>query len=278
MKPAPFDYVRVESVASCIRELGEAGGEGKIIAGGQSLVPVLAMRLSRPSVLVDIGRIPGLARIDRHDGLLEVGAMARHADLLDQRESPLLAEAARWIGHAAIRSRGTIGGSLAHADPAAEWPVVATALGATVSIAGPSGRRGVGASDFFLGPLEPDLAPDEIVVSVTLPVPERWGFAEFSRRHGDFGLVTVVTTLVQGRWRVVIGGVAGVPAVAEEAGAILSDSTGANAVVEAARAAAASVAPSGDVHGSTEYRRAMVEVFASRAIAQAVAPYPAGVS
>lgn len=278
MKSAPFDYMRVDSVASCIRALGEAGGDGKIIAGGQSLVPVLAMRLSRPSVLVDIGMIPGLAHLERRDDVLEVGAMTRHVNLLEQGESPLLAEAARWIGHPAIRSRGTIGGSLAHADPAAEWPVVATALGATLTIAGPDGRREVAASDFFLGPLEPDLSTDEIVVSVTLPVPERWGFAECSRRHGDFGLVTAVTVLVQGQWRVVIGGVAGVPAVAEEAGLILSTSTSPDAVAEAARAAAASVSPSGDLHGSTEYRRAMVEVYAARAIAQAMSPHAVGVS
>lgn len=278
MKPAPFDYVRAESVASCVRTLGDAAGDGKIIAGGQSLTPVLAMRLSRPTVLVDINRIPGLGTMTSSAGVLSLGALVRHTELVEQSHSPLMAEAGRWIGHTAIRSRGTIGGSIAHSDPAAEWPVVAAALEATVRIAGPGGSRTCAAADFFLGPLEPNLASEEVLVGVDLPIPETWGFAELSRRHGDFGLVTVVTALVDGAWRVAIGGIAGVPLRAPEAEAVLAHSTAPDAVREAARAAANAVSPGDDLHASKEYRRAMVEEYTLRSITQAVSTTMAGVN
>ena len=146
MKPAPFDYVRADSVEHAVTRLAEAngGGEGKIIAGGQSLMPLLALRLAQPSVLIDINRIRGLAEISPlPGGGLRIGALTRHRRLAAQREHPLLAEAARWVGHAAIRTRGTLGGSLAHADPAAELPVVAAAAGA-VALVGRPGRPAQG--------------------------------------------------------------------------------------------------------------------------------------
>lgn len=270
MKAAPFDYVRADSVASCVRALQEADGDGKIIAGGQSLAPVLAMRLARPSLLVDINRIPGIARIERRDDVLRMGALVRHADLLDQQHSPLLASAAKWIGHPAIRSRGTLGGSISHADPSAEWPVVAAALEATLTIHGPSGSRQTNAGDFFVGPLEPDLQTDEVLTGIDMPIPETWGFAELSRRHGDFGLVMAVTALVHGSWRVAIGGIAGVPLRVPEAEALLDDSTAPAAVRAAAQAAAAAVSPGDDLHASSQYRRAMVEEYTHRSITQAV--------
>ncbi len=148
MKPAPFDYVRADSVEHAVAQLAEANddGEGKVIAGGQSLMPLLALRLAQPSVLVDINRVPGLDGIcTRPGGGLRIGALTRHRALAAQGKHPLLAEAARWVGHAAIRTRGTLGGSLAHADPAAELPVVAAASGAVALVTGPGGQaRGPG--------------------------------------------------------------------------------------------------------------------------------------
>lgn len=280
MKAAPFDYTRVDSVRSCIRALDEAGGDAKIIAGGQSLAPVLAMRLARPSLVVDINRIPGLASITRTgDDTMSLGALVRHSDLVEQQVSPLLAEAARWIGHAAIRSRGTTGGSIAHADPAAELPVVASALEATVVVAGPNAQREVPSGDFFEGPLESALTENEMIVRVDLPIPETWGFAELSRRHGDFGLVTVVTALVRGEWRVSVGGVAGVPHRPEECEAVLNGGPpDERRAREAARAAAAGIQVASDLHASAAYRKAMVQEFAFRSITQALEHAMAGVS
>ena len=245
MKPAPFDYLRATSVREAVQALADAAGDGKIIAGGQSLVPVLALRMARPKVLVDINRIPGLSTIVPVDGALRIGALVRHARLVEQTAHPMLAEAARWIGHTAIRSRGTCGGSISHADPAAELPVVAAALGATVHIASLHGTRTSSAADFCTGPLETTLADDEVVTAVDMPLPQRWGFAEFSRRHGDFGLVTV--------------------AAAEEAEQLLDAGAPPH---EVAAAAAAAASPSSDIHASAEYRRAMTEEFVLRALGQ----------
>jgi carbon-monoxide dehydrogenase medium subunit len=193
-----FDYVRPASVDEAVKVLVDAGGEGKLLAGGQSLVPVLALRMARPSVLVDVNRIPGLAGIrpegDGAEAAVRVGALTRHAALTRQPHHPLLAEAARWIGHTAIRTRGTTGGSIAHADPSAELPVVAVGTGATVTVAGPAGVRTVPAEDLFAGALMTSLADDEVIVDVRFPVPTRWGFAEFARRHGDFALAGLVAT------------------------------------------------------------------------------------
>ncbi|MDI9978862.1 xanthine dehydrogenase family protein subunit M [Rhodococcus sp. IEGM 1307] len=272
MKAAPFDYSRPSSVKAAIATLESADGDGKVIAGGQSLVPVLAMRLGRPSILVDINRIPGLDSIDKVAGdTIRVGALVRHADLLEQKHIPLLSEAAKWIGHSAIRTRGTTGGSIAHADPSAELPVVATALGATIGVEGPAGKRIVSADDLFVGPLETSLAESEIVTSVSYPVPERWGFAEFSRRHGDFGLVTVSVAVVGGLVRIAIGGVGAVPIRPLEAESILNGSPVTDArIAEAARAAAGDINVVSDLHASAEYRVAMTEQFTLRALTQAI--------
>ena len=190
MKCAPFEYVRAGSVEEAVATLGQAGDEGKVLAGGQSLVPVLALRLARPSVLVDVNRVPGLDGLTPDGEAVRVGALVRHAALAMQPHHPLLAEAARWIGHAAIRTRGTFGGSLAHADPSAELPVVAVATGATVHLSGRQGSRSLDAEDLFDGALVTTLADDELITAADVPVPDRWGFAEFARRHGDFALVT----------------------------------------------------------------------------------------
>lgn len=263
MKPAPFDYVAATSTLEAVQYLGEAeDGTAKVIAGGQSLIPLLALRLSRPSLLVDINRIPGLATIERLSGTsLRIGALVNHRMLCEQTSSPLLREAASWIGHTAIRSRGTLGGSLAHSDPAAELPIVAVALEMQIEIMSPSISRTMHAEDLFVGTLENSLADDEIIVAVEAPLPERWGFAEYARRHGDFGLVTVVAAEVHGMIRIAIGGVGNKPLRALESEALVNDSSSLNGrlIVRAARAAASAVSPNGDFHGSAKYRVGLVE-------------------
>jgi carbon-monoxide dehydrogenase medium subunit len=251
-------------------DLSSPGGDAKVLAGGQSLVPVLAMRLGRPSVLVDINRIAGLDGIDELDEqTVRVGALVRHCALVDQDLLPLLAEAARRIGHTAIRTRGTAGGSIAHADPAAELPVVAVALEARIHVVGVQGRRTISANDFFVGPLETSLAEDEIVLAIDFPRPERWGFAEFARRHGDFGLVTVVAAQVAGTVRLAVGGVGAVPLRARGAEEVLaSGGFTKESINTAARAAARAVTASADLHASADYRAAMTEEFTRRAVLQ----------
>lgn len=273
MKPAPFEYMRAASVADAVGALTAAGGEAKILAGGQSLVPLLALRMARPAMLVDINRVPGLAGFsDTGRASVRVGALVRHSALARQESHPLLAEAARWIGHPAIRSRGTVGGSLAHADPAAELPVVAVALDAVAHVTGPAGGRAVTAAGLFTGALQNSLADDEIITAVDMPVPDRWGFAEFSRRRGDFGLVTVAVADLGGHLRIAVGGVAGVPQRPEEAEALLAEGPlTANRAERAAAAAAAGVNPPGDIHATAGYRRALVAELARRALGQAMA-------
>ncbi|MDT2004244.1 xanthine dehydrogenase family protein subunit M [Rhodococcus opacus] len=272
MKAAPFDYCRPASIAEAVRALESADGDGKVIAGGQSLVPVLAMRLGRPAILVDINRVPGLDTIEKiDDTTVRVGALVRHSMLIDQTHLPLLSEAAKWIGHSAIRTRGTTGGSIAHADPSAELPVVATALGALVHVHGPGGTRTVGADELFVGPLETSLDENEIVTAVDFRIPDRAGFAEFARRHGDFGLVTVAVAEVRGAVRISIGGVGAIPIRPHAAEEILADGpTTDTKIAEAARLAATAITAASDLHASADYRVAMTEEFTLRALNQAI--------
>ena len=267
MKCPPFSYHRATDVADAVAALAAADGEGKILAGGQSLVPVLALRMARPDVLVDVNRVPGLADLALRDGVLHAGALVRHSALAAQEAHPLAAEAAGWIGHTAIRSRGTLGGSLAHADPAAELPAVLRACGGAVHVAGPGGTRRVDADGLFVGALQSDLAEDEMIVGVELPVPDAWGFAEFARRHGDFAVVSVVAARFGARLRVVVGGVAGTPYLVD-AGALLDvdDAVGRARVDALADAAADDVDPVSDLHGSAGYRRALTRELTRRAL------------
>ncbi len=273
MKPAPFDYVRADSVEHAVTRLAEAngGGEGKIIAGGQSLMPLLALRLAQPSVLIDINRIRGLAEISPlPGGGLRIGALTRHRRLAAQREHPLLAEAARWVGHAAIRTRGTLGGSLAHADPAAELPVVAAAAGAVALVAGPGGQRRVAAAELFSGALQTCLDDDELIEAVEFPAMSRWGFAEFARRHGDFGLVIIAVAEVGGSLRLALGGVAATPVRPVTAEAILAAGPlDTDRINQAAAAAAGEIEPASDIHATAGYRRQLTRVLVARALAQA---------
>jgi len=273
VKPAPFDYVRAGRVEDAVAALAAANedGEGKVIAGGQSLMPLLALRLAQPSVLVDINRVAGLdAMGPRPGGGLRIGALTRHRALAAQRQHPLLAEAARWVGHAAIRTRGTLGGSLAHADPAAELPVVAVASGGVRTVAGPAGRREIPATGLFTGALQTSLEDDELIEAVEFPALGRWGFAEFARRHGDFGLVVVAAAEIDGRLRLALGGVAATPVRPAAAEALLAGGPLSPArIAEAAEAAAGEIEPAGDIHATAGYRRQLTRVLVTRALSQA---------
>ncbi|HEY3062525.1 MAG TPA: FAD binding domain-containing protein, partial [Chloroflexota bacterium] len=223
MKPPPFEYVAPRTLDEAVHELAESDGEAKILAGGQSLIPLLNFRLARPTRLVDLNRIPSLAYVTPRNRGLAIGAMTRDAaverDARVAETTPLLAEAIRWVGHAAIRSRGTVGGNLAHADPAAELPAVAVCLEATLTVVGPRGTRTVKAEDFFLGYLTTVLEPDEILTEAWYPaMAQRTGQAwlEFARRHGDFALAGVAVSLtieheLVDNARIVLTGVGGKP-------------------------------------------------------------------
>lgn len=277
MKCPPFDYHRATSVADAVGALQATDGEGKILAGGQSLVPILALRMARPTALVDINHVPDLARLELRDGVLQAGALVRHLSLAAHQDlHPLAAEAATWIGHTAIRSRGTLAGSLAHADPAAELPAVLRACDGAVHVAAPDGTRRVGAADLFVGVLQSSLDDTEMITGVELPVPDAWGFAEFARRHGDFAVVSVVAARFGDRVRIVVGGVAGVPHLVDAGDlAIVDGELSDDRIAILAAAAADDVDPADDLHGSAGYRRALTEQMTARALADLAArPHP----
>jgi carbon-monoxide dehydrogenase medium subunit len=284
MKPARFRYARPSTLDEAIALLAKASGEGKVLAGGQSLVPMLNMRLARPAVLVDVNRLPELIGIaPTPGGGLRLGALTRHAELAASPvvigRAPLLAEAARHVGHAAIRNQGTLGGSLAHADPAAELPAALVALGARVRVTGPRGARDVEADAFFRGLLTTALEADEVLTAVELPAPPSgWGFAEIARRPGDFalaGVAAVVQIASSAPARVETARVVGFGlgdrprrlAGAERllAGARLDGETAARA----GAAVASDCDPPSDGHGSAEYRRHLATVLTERALLQA---------
>ena len=284
MKPAPFTYHRAQSAEEAVSLLAELGDDAKLLAGGQSLVAMMNFRLARPAALVDISRLAELRYVRPHDGELRIGALALHRDLERLTGPGLLAgfgmlpRAARYIGHYAIRAAGTFGGSIAHADPAAEWCMAALLFDAQIVARGPGGDRVIPVSGFFRGFLETDLRPDEMIVEVRLPAP-RPGAAirEFARRHGDFAIVAVAAAVsseggVCRDSRVVLGGVGGTVQRAPAAETVLiGSSLDADAIEAAAREAAAAADPPGDVHGSAEYRRRLVQVLAARAIQEAAA-------
>ena len=282
MKPAAFDYVVAESVDAAVAALAAAQGEAKILAGGQSLVPMLNFRLLRPSVLVDINRIPDLAFIEERADAIVIGALTRHHRLetspVIARHLPVVAEAMRHVAHLAIRNRGTIGGSLSHADPAAELPMLALLLDATFQVVSPNGPRTVAARNFFLGPLTVDLAPDELVTRIVfprLPPATGWGFVEVARRSGDFALAAAAATLtlrdgVIGEARIAMTGVDETAKRASNAEAMLAGrSLTPDLINEAVAAVRAEVNPPTDLHASADYRRHLVGVLVGRALTDA---------
>ena len=282
MKPAAFDYVIADSIDMAVASLAEGGGDAKIIAGGQSLVPMLNFRLLRPSVLIDINRIGDLAFIEEAGKKIRVGALTRHYQLetspVIARHLPVLASAMTHVAHLAIRNRGTIGGSLSHADPAAELPMMALLLDAELHIASASGKRTIAARDFFVGALTVDLARDDIVTEIVLPkLPPKtgWGFEEVARRSGDFALAAATATLtlsagVISQARIALTGVGATPVRAAEAEALLVGQALEpgliDRVIDAVRAA---IEPDTDLHASSDYRRHLAGVLAGRAVSAA---------
>jgi aerobic carbon-monoxide dehydrogenase medium subunit len=281
--PIPFDYVAPESLDEALSALANGGEDAKVLAGGQSLVPMMNFRLTRPPALVDITRIPDLRYVLREDGVLRIGALTVHREVEHLRDPDLVAgyellpRAARWVGHYPIRTRGTFGGSVAHADPSAEWCMLAVLLDATIVVAGPNGEREIAAADFFLGFFTTAMEPGELLVEVRFPRPRpHAALQEFARRHGDFAIVAAAAAVdldgdrIAGA-RIVVGGVDEVPLRVEAAEqAVDGAPAGMEAFTEAGRAAGQAVEPSSDVHGSAEYRKELTAVLVRRALAEAV--------
>jgi carbon-monoxide dehydrogenase medium subunit len=282
VKPPAFEYRVAESVEGAVAMLADAGGDAKVLAGGQSLVPMLNFRLLRPAILVDINRISGLASIEEDSDAIRVGALTRHYQLetsaVIAAHLPVLRAAMAHVAHLAIRNRGTIGGSLTHADPAAELPMMALLLDATIHVVSPKGRRTVAARDFFLGALSVALEADELVTEVVfpkLPPGTVWGFEEVSRRHGDFALAAIGVTLTVAdgyiaEARIVIAGADERAVRASEAEALLTGRALEPKLLDAAcDAARAAVNPNTDLHASSDYRRHLVGVLTGKALAAA---------
>ena len=288
MKPPSFGYSRPETVADALAALAAAGPEGKVLAGGQSLVPLLNMRLAAPSHLVDVNRLSELRYISVSGGQVRIGALARHAEVLADpavaSAQPLISEAIALVAHPVIRNRGTTVGSIVHADPAGEMTAVLALLGGSVRLRGSAGERCVPAADFFLGPLESDVRPGELATEVAVPVlGARAGtaFAEVSRRSGDYAIcgVAAVVQLDEagtiGAARAAYLSVAGTPLVLDLseacAGAGSGPRSGETAFAAAGRLAAARVSPGSDIHATADYRRHLAGVLTRRALAGALA-------
>jgi 2-furoyl-CoA dehydrogenase FAD binding subunit len=257
MKPAAFDYVRAEHLDEVLDTLRREGGDARIVAGGQSLMPMLNMRLARPKTLVDIMRLPGLARIERKGGDVVIGASVRQATLLAWPELgktlPLAAQALPWTGHVQTRSRGTVCGSIAHADPSAELPLVLCALNGEVHLRNAKKQRRVPAADFFAGMMATTRADDELIEAVSFPVDRRaCAFREVARRHGDFAIVACAAVRTDKGVRLAVGGVADTP-VAWEFPRLESSALG-----DALNMLAYDLDARDDIHASARYRRDLV--------------------
>ncbi|WP_454621249.1 FAD binding domain-containing protein [Bradyrhizobium cenepequi] len=283
MKPAKFDYVLPSTVDAAVEALIAANGEGKVLAGGQSLLPLLNFRMARPAVLVDLNGIKGLSYIEDRGDRIAIGALTRHRELehspLIASKLPVISAAMRHVAHLAIRNRGTIGGSLSHADPAAELPMLASFYGAGISVQGPDGRRTIAPEEFFVDALTNCLQPEEIVVEVEFPVLKHdgWAFEEVARRFGDFALASIAVSIRRGPSgledaRVAVMGVADTPlrlrkAEEELLAMELDDQT----FDRFSEIVVSQVSPNDDLHASAEYRRHLLAQLAKRALHTALA-------
>ncbi|MFG1302991.1 FAD binding domain-containing protein [Xanthobacter autotrophicus] len=285
MKPAAFDYHRAQTIPDALKLIARFGGEAKVLAGGQSLGPMLNLRVARPAHVIDLNDLVELDSVRRAGDRLVVGALTRHHRVATDPEiaaaCPILSAAAATIGHYAIRQRGTLGGSLCHADPAAQMPLVATLLDAEIRVESAAGRRSLRARDFFKASLVTTLAPDEMVTTVAFPVAgprSGWGFELFSRRHGDFALVSVATTLALApdgtvaELRLALGGIAPTSLALDAtlAGHLGARPDAAWRALVAAEAAAA-VAPDDDPLVPALYRKELAASLATRALSAALA-------
>lgn len=283
MKPAAFEYVVANSIEQAVAALAQAGGDAKILAGGQSLVPMLNFRLLRPAILVDINRIPGLAFIEDAGDAVKIGALTRHHQIetspVIAKHFPVLSYAMTHVAHLAIRNRGTIGGSLSHADPAAELPMMALLLDAELHIVSDKGMRTRKARGFFRDALIVDLAEDELLTEIhvpKLPPQTGWGFDEVARRAGDFALAAVAATVsVSGgamkEARIALTGVGQTPVRASEAEALLvGQKLEAKLMARVIEAVRAAIKPETDLHASSDYRRQLAGTLVGRALAAAL--------
>jgi carbon-monoxide dehydrogenase medium subunit len=283
MIPASFEYFAPRSLADAVKFLSAHRDDVKILAGGQSLLPLMKMRLSKPQYVVDIGRIPGLDRISEEENGLTLGALVTHAQIesseLLKRKCPLLPQTAATIADVQVRNRGTIGGSIAHADPAGDWPAAAMALDAEIKIFGPDGERWVKCRDFFLGLLMSVLAPDEIVTAVRVPATggDKTAYLKAAPRSSGFAVVGVAVRLALGGdgvcSRIAIGvtGVTDKAYRAERVERMLTGKKLASSLIEQAAAEAArDIEVIEDINGSAEYRKHLTEVYVARAVEAAL--------
>jgi 2-furoyl-CoA dehydrogenase FAD binding subunit len=269
MKPARFDYLRAESLREAHQAIA-AEREARVIAGGQTLLPMLSMRLARPPLVVDIMKIGALAAIKETGGAIRVGAAVRQAELLAwpglAERQPLLAAALPWVGHAQTRNRGTVCGSVAHADPSGEIPLVLVALGGSITVSGLRGARNVPAPEFFTGPMTTARTDDELIEAVSFPLRTAragYAFAEYGRRHGDFAICACAAVVTKENARLAVGGVADRP-VARDFGPLEGE-----ALAEALNDFAWSLDARDDLHATAGYRRELVRQLGRRVIAEA---------
>lgn len=282
MKPAPFEYVRPASLPDALEALARHGSRGRILAGGQSLVPMMNLRLVKPEVLVDINRVPGLADIRVDGAELVIGALARHTKLLESplvaQHAPLVADAYPWVAHGPIRNRGTLGGNISHADPASEMPAVLAACDAKVVVRSAKAARTLAASEFFTGALSTALGAGEMVTEIRVPVARAGDGAswqEVANRKGDFAMagVGVIVSMAAGKCVAARIGVAGMerPGVRLDAveRSLAGKALDAPTIAAAAAAARAAVQPSDSWHADATFRRELVETLVARALATA---------
>ena len=282
MIPAPFEYVRATSLDDAVAKLKAAGSGAKLIAGGHSLVPLMKLRLSEPSVLIDVGRIPDLAGIRERDGKIVIGAATVHSEVaassLLRERCPVVAEAAGMIGDPQVRNRGTVGGSVAHADPSADMPAVLVALNAEIHVKGPDGWRVIMAQDFFKDLFTVDMAPDEVIASVQFAPVRTSAYAKLVQRASHYAIVGVAAVLEVNAGTIVSAriGLTGATSHAERLSGV-ERALANRPLSKDTIAAAAEVAAEGleginsDIHASVDYRRAMVSVFTRRALEGALA-------
>lgn len=269
MIPASFEYLRVDSAEEAVALLAQHGEDAKLLAGGHSLLPLMKLRLAAPALLVDVGRLQELSYVREEGDTIAVGALTRHRDVetsaLLVREAPLLAHVAGQVGDPQVRHRGTLGGSLAHGDPASDLPSAVLALGATLLARGPGGTREIAAEDFFQGFFETALTPDEMLVEVRVPRLPRagFGFQKFNRRAQDWAMVGVSAVCAGSGTRVALVNMAAAPMRARGVEAALA---GGASLEEAAQRADEDTEPPSDVNASAEYRRHLVKVLCRRAL------------
>ena len=271
MIPAPFDYQRAGSAEEAISLIAQAGDEAKFLAGGHSLLPLMKLRLAQPTMLIDIGRIADLSYIRDAGDHIAIGALTRHRDVetsaLLHEHVGLLAHAASFVGDPQVRHRGTIGGSIAHADPASDLPATVLALGGTLVVQGPNGQRVIAATDFFKGFLESDLAADEMLTEIRIPkyTGAGWSFQKFNRRAQDWAIVGVAAIKHNGYVGVSLVNMDQVPLRASAVEAAVS---GGASAADAAALAAEGASPSSDLNASVEYRQHLARVLVRRALTE----------